>query len=275
MAEKKEVKTQEPRAVMPSDMEDPWDPTAEEMIPDKLPHMKISYPNSKDKPEEIPDGHLYNNLSGQDYGDQVEAVVLWVERVRQGLWPRDYAEDNRYVCASDNGMEPTAGTDPLEGPCRKRVKEKLTGKVRLVDVCPKLKWTDGEGGERLRPECTTYFPLLLYLPAYAEAVIFRPHGEAANEVRTLKSMLKMLKGRMGIDERFPDLPVNYRTTVKVSLVRKKGKRGSYFVPRIAMGQPFDAGVGNELRELTPGLRQALEAMSVEELGEVEDVETPF
>lgn len=274
MSKEKDLQKEEPRALAPS-MDDPWDETADEFLPDKLPNMKIGYPNSKDKPENLSDGHLYNNLTGTDYGMEVEAVVLWIEGVRQGLWPRQYAEDNRYVCNSDNGLEPTGGTEPLEGPCRRRVIEKLTKKSRLIDVCPKLQWQDGEEGERIPPECTTYFPMLLYLPAYGEAVIFRPHNEASGEVRSLKSMLKMLKGKMEPDPRHPDLPVNYRTTIKINIMRKRSKKGSYFVPKILIGQPFDEGVGHELRELTPGLRQALAAMTMEELGEVEEDATPF
>lgn len=209
----------------------PWDETLDEMLPDKIPFLRISYPNARGVPADAPTGVFYNSLTGELY-DTVYALLVSIIPPKQALWPETYSQTNRAVCFSENGWNPTGGTMQLEGPCRDR-----NQKGQVIERCPMLRWMPRGPGERDRPpQCRTTVSSLIWIMRgkYRKAefdvntaVLISTHSKANEEIGRLKSTLKSLRLRL---ENPDKIPVNFLVPIEITLRAEQAPKGNYYIP---------------------------------------------
>ncbi len=115
---------------------------ADNIKPDDIPQQaRLRVAQNKNTDLGIEAGTLYNDVSGQAYGEAVEVIFLGWFKDSRVMWPVDYHKDNDPECASNDGITPAESTDqrpltnPQRGPCHS---------------CPAAQW--GPNGEA--PRCS-------------------------------------------------------------------------------------------------------------------------
>lgn len=257
----------------------PWDDDTDRILTDKIPLLRISYPNAKGVPDGAPTGVFYNSITGELF-DAVRVLLLQIVSPKQVLWPEAYSQDNRAVCMSENGWHPTGGTNPFEGPCRVAVKG------RAVERCQMLQWTRSNGGKSAPPRCrTTVSSLIWILRGFYKGgivdvnapVLLPTHSKANEELAKLKSTLKTLKLRYKPVE---GIPINFLIPIDVSLRTEQAPRGKYWIPQwkvLTEADRVDTAFARDVMEATEGLAELAKRVTVDSISGAEEVgsDTPF
>ena len=251
-------------------MEDPWDDRVDDATGGGLPIIKIAYPNSKGLPEDFPTGHMFNTITSEDLGTELE--IVWLASVPgNGMFPEDFSVDNKLLCSSNDGVVPCGdGEDPQPGPC------KVRSEGHWVAKCPYLKWREHEKtGERQPPRCDQTVTLVLWDLAHQSPALMSVKKKALSSLGRLKNELKYRKGELKHPD-FPQLPVNFRWPVKITLKQEKGKKGTYWLPifNIVKTAPLADDLVKELLQAAVGLKQAAASISMQEIMEHDGTDVP-
>ncbi len=229
---------------------DPWSPVVDFTLPDQLPLLKITHPNSKGVPEGVPPGRLFNTLT-QEVLDSYRCVLLYA-RPGQIAFPETYSADNTHLCRSNNGIDPTGdGSDPQPGPCRV-----CDDQGRVSDGCAWLKWREEEGSNK-PPLCSTTHHLLLWELGGESGAILTVMRRAASAFRTLKSGLRGRKHtivRRYDGQDVSGIPYNLLVPIELRTVKESSPRGAYYIPKFAfLGDAADVVWARQLAGSVKGL----------------------
>ncbi|MCZ6787591.1 MAG: hypothetical protein O7E54_10570 [Planctomycetota bacterium] len=142
-----------------------------------IPRFSIVQPSS----DEGTAGHFRDNISGDEYEDLVGVVPL---RFRKGrvyfLKPDD---GGGLACASDDRITPA---ERIEKP----VQDKCAG-------CPKAQWATGEGGKRIKPDCSETWSLLMAHEGVPYFITFK--SAAMKATKRLLTLLKLQAQKQRVD----------------------------------------------------------------------------
>lgn len=221
------------------DYEMPWDDSVEQTVKPKFPLIKIAYENSKGLPEDCPKGMLFNNLTGEVFEKKLVLLLYATTcNILQHKYDPNAEQQAPIICKSIDGRVPSGGSDPLQGPCRRRRGGQMT------NVCPKLQWTEVPGGKNIPPECNATYVLLLWdLDTDVPCIMGGIKKKAVQEFEALKSHMTYKMHQM-IDPENPQIPPNLLTPIELSTKVE----GIYFLPdfKLMIGQ--DHRVGKEYAE---------------------------
>lgn len=241
--------------VVPTDLPPLTDEESAGYYDEQIPWLKISYQGSEDRPEEVPPGRYYNNLTGESWKEA--NVLLIAIRGTQGMWPPYVpGEKHQPLCCSDDGIEPAErGTATLPGPCRVRV-----ASGRLVDRCPMLRWTRVPGKEDEPPKCSKIPMLLLYHMESEMPVVFSTKKKGVPAVERLKQVLDY-GGRRLRNPAIPDLPANFVQKIRMRLVDQK----TYWTPEFVLDKTFvDPTLSMKIANAAPMLVETFKRMRTED-----------
>ena len=211
------------------------------------PRLRISQPNRPIEigGEEAQPGMIVNTLTGE-YSETINIVpIVFLPKTRV-MWPVMYSADSTPECVSDTGLKPTPRADttnPQPGPCV---------------TCPMAEFVNGQ-----KPRCTLQRNFLVWVVETGEAAILTMQSTALKEARQLTTLAKT---------------AGLKRTIKMTTLKVKDDRGSWYVPRFSRGDNLPAEeivnlvqVRNELKNLV------ISADIVEDtaVSEPEDDEVPF
>jgi len=242
-----------------------FDPFQDDLVTDTLDtrraFLKIAYSGSADRPPEVRDGQLYNNVTGA-FGDTFRVLLLAMGTVRNSLRP-PYDPDNpgNAFCESEDGIVPGSGSDKLPGPCRAK---SATGK--WVNKCPKLEWT-GSKDNWTPPECATIYPMLLWDIDRGGAMIFNVKRKGSAIVSRIK-LAYQGRSKEFTDPKHPNIPV----TLRVPFLLGTESFKTYFLPTFKLLVDKDdripAAEAMEIIEMLRDLKTELREMSTADLTEM-------
>jgi len=170
------------------------------------PRLRISQPN---RPvtiggEEVTPGNIVNTMSGESWDSVAIVPIVFLPRTRV-MWPKEYNADNAPECVSNDGKLPDLAradvTNPQPGPCA---------------TCPMATFPEGGG----KPRCSEQRNFLVWLVEAGEPAILTLQSTAIKEARHLTALAKT---------------TGLKKAVKMTTVKVKDSRGSWFVPQFSRG----------------------------------------
>lgn len=165
-------------------------------------------------------GTLYNDVSGQAYGNAVEVIFLgWFIDTRV-MWPIEYHKDNDPECASNDAITPAESTDqrpltnPQNGPCAS---------------CPSAEW--GPNGEA--PRCSRQRNCALWIVKDEEPVqlTVQKSGMPPAQRLTVLSETCNVQNSIWVTQKYED---NEKGQYYILLFSKSGKEGIKIKPTLSL-----------------------------------------
>lgn len=217
------------------------------------PRLRISQPNRPIEigGDEAEPGVIVNTMTGE-YWQDLEIVPLMFMPKTRIMWPEGYNADNKPMCLSDDGKQPTQerdATDPQPGPCT---------------ACPFQQFSDN--GEK--PRCTMQRNFLVWVVEASEAALLTMQSTGLRAARQLTALAKV----QGL-----------RKAIIFTTVIKKNDQGRWYEPVFSRGAALAvddiiqlAVARDEMKKLVITADTVNETIQVEEKPTVAEVdEIPF